>query len=500
MKKAGFDVVVIGGGNAALCAALTAREKNARVMVIERAPEDKRGGNSAFTGGGFRMAYGGLEDIQKIVPDLSDEEIACTDFGHYTNEQYLDDLGRITKYHINPDLAEMIVLHSTETVRWIKDQGVRFLVNYGRHALKHNGRFKFLDGVVVYTNGGGRGLMDGLYRAVEKNGVEVRYNAEAVELVRGRDGVRAVRVLVGGEEEVVNARAVVLACGGFGANREWLARYIGPGWELAKVRGSRYNTGAGLRMALDIGAQPYGQWSGCHAVAWERYAPDFGDLDANFSPYRHSYPFGVMVNADGKRFVDEGGDFRNVTYAKYGNMVQKQPGSYAWQVFDAQVNHILREEYKLKGATKVVANTIEELAARMEDVDALQFVQTIKEYNAAVVQEIPFDPNVKDGRCTRGLELNKSNWATTLDVPPFVAYAVGCGVTFTFGGIKIDTSSRALDIADLPIPGLYAAGEMVGGLFYFNYPGGTGLMAGAVFGRVAGGGAADYALSRAFAN
>jgi len=486
MDNESVDVIVIGGGNAALCAALSAREQGATVLVLERAPAEKRGGNSAFTGGGFRMVHHGADDIRKIVPDLTDEEIARTDFGQYTAEDYLDDLGRITQYYIDPDLAEAIVRNSTDTVQWLRGRGVRFVPNYGRQAFNVNGRFKFFGGVVIHANSGGRGLVEYLYKAVEKHGIAVRYGAQAKDLLRGPEGIEGVRLVASGREEVIRARAVVLACGGFEANREWRARYLGPGWDMAKVRGTRYNTGDGIRMALEIGAQSYGQWSGCHSVAWERYAPDFGDLDSRSSSYRHSYPFGIMVNAEGRRFVDEGADFRNYTYAKYGRVVLQQPGSYAWQVFDAQVAHLLREEYKLRGATKAEASTLEALVDRMHDVHPAQFLETVREYNAAVKRDVPFDPNVKDGRGTRGLAINKSNWANTLEVPPFQAYSVGCGITFTFGGLKIDPAAHVLDMEDLAIPGLYAAGELVGGLYYFNYPGSAGLMGGAVFGRIAG--------------
>ena len=179
-------------------------------------------------------------------------------------------------------------------------------------------------------------------------------------------------------------------------------------------------------------------------------------------------------------------DFRNYTYAKYGRIVLEQPGSYAWQVFDAQVTHLLRDEYKLRGATKVKADTLEELADRMQDVNLPNFVAEVRTYNAAIKQHVEFNPNIKDGRGTDGLAINKSNWANTIEKPPFEAYSVGCGITFTFGGLKIDDSTRVLDIEDGPLPGLYAAGELVGGLYYFNYPGSTGLVAGAVFGRIAG--------------
>ena len=361
MSEPAYDVIVLGGGNAALCAALSAHEHGARVLVLERAPEAKRGGNSAFTGGGFRMVHHGADDIKKIVPDLTDDEISRSDFGEYTAEQYLDDLGRITQYYIDPDLAEIIVHKSTDTVHWMRERGIRFLPNYGRQAYNVGGRFKFFGGVVIFANGGGRGLMELHYKAAQKHGIPVRYNAQAISLLHGAAGVEGVRALVNGTQQEIGAKSVVLACGGFEANREMRTRYLGPGWDMAKVRGTRYNTGDGISMALDIGAQSYGQWSGCHSVAWERYASDFGDVESPHAGYRHSYPFSIMVNAEGKRFLDEGADFRNYTYAKYGRIVLQQPGSFAWQVFDAQVKHLLRDEYKLRGATKVQADTLEGL-------------------------------------------------------------------------------------------------------------------------------------------
>jgi len=497
--NAEFDVIVIGGGNAALNAALSAREAGANVLVLERAQREKRGGNSAFTGGGFRMVHHGTEDIRAVVPDLTEEEIARTDFGQYTAEDYLDDLGRVTQYYIDPDLAETLVRSSTDTVRWMQTQGVRFEPRWGRQAFNVNGRFKFFGGVVVAAKGGGRGLVDYLYKSAEQRGVQVRYGVRARALMRGADGIEGVRALTGGREEVIGARAVVLACGGFEANREMRTRYLGPGWDMAKVRGTRYNTGDGISMALDVGAQSYGQWSGCHSVQWERYAPDFGDLDARTSSQRHSYPFGIVVNAEGRRFVDEGADFRNYTYAKYGRIVLQQPGSFAWQIFDQQVAYLLREDYRLRGATKVQADTFEELVARMEDVHPGQFLETVRTFNAAVKRDVAFNPNIKDGKGTTGLALDKSNWANPIEKPPFEAYSVGCGITFTFGGIKIDTATHVLDVEDAPIPGLHAAGELVGGLYYFNYPGSAGLMGGAVFGRIAGREAARHALQDAVA-
>ena len=307
------------------------------------------------------------------------------------------------------------------------------------------------------------------------------------------------RVKVKGRTTEVHAKSVVLAGGGFQANPEMRARYLGPGWELAKVRGTRFNTGDVLKMAMDIGAAPTGNWSGCHAVAWERNAPEFGDLAVGDQFQKHSYPWGVYLNAEGKRFVDEGADFRNYTYAKYGRVILNQPGQFAWQIFDAKVKAQLRDEYKIRQVTKVTANTLEELVGKLDDVNPVTALAELKAYNAAVKQEVPFNPNVKDGRGTQGLAIPKSNWANTLDTAPFEAYAVTCGITFTFGGLRITNDAQVLSTDGMPIPGLYAAGELVGGIFYFNYPGGTGLTNGAVFGRIAGASAAKGAALKAAA-
>ena len=286
-----------------------------------------------------------------------------------------------------------------------------------------------------------------------------------------RHGVEGVRAEVNGVPEDIRAKAVVLASGGFEANREWRARYLGPGWDMAKVRGTRFNTGDGIRMALDIGAQPYGQWSGCHSCAWERNAGDFGSVETRHNGFRHSYLYGIVVNADGKRFLDEGADFRNFTYAKYGRVILQQPGGYAWQVFDAQAKPLMRDEYKLRGATKVTADTLEDLATRMQDVDKAQFLKTVARVQCGDHARRAVQSQRQGRARTVGLESTRRTGRRPSRQPPFEAYSVGCGITFTFGGVKIDNTGRVLDIEDAPLPGLYAAGEMVGGIFYFNYPG-----------------------------
>jgi tricarballylate dehydrogenase len=480
------DVIVVGAGNAAFCAALAAQEQGASVIMLEAAPEDESGGNSRFTAGSVRVVYNGVDDIKTLVPDLTEQEIATTDFGTYTQEEFFDDMARVTQHRADPDLVELLVTKSFESFCWMRDKGVRFIPIYGRQAFKIDGKFKFWGGLTVEAVGGGPGLIKMLTESARKRGIQVLYETRALDLLFDGTRVEGVRVRQDGSVRELKAKSVILACGGFEANPEWRTRYLGPGWDLAKVRGSRFNTGEGIRMALAIGASPCGNWSGCHAVGWERNAPEFGDLAVGDQFQKHSYPFAIMVNATGKRFVDEGADFRNYTYAKYGRVILEQPGQFAWQIFDQKVKHLQRDEYRIRQITKVVANTLEELAPQLEGVNAEQFLKHIAEYNAAVRADIPFNPNVKDGRCTEGLAINKSNWANPISEPPYEAYAVTCGITFTFGGLRITTDAEVMNTDYKPIRGLYAAGELVGGLFYFNYPGGSGLTSGTVFGRIAG--------------
>ncbi|HEY4919637.1 MAG TPA: FAD-dependent tricarballylate dehydrogenase TcuA [Xanthobacteraceae bacterium] len=491
------DVLVVGKGNAALCAALAAREAGAGVTMLEAASREEAGGNSAFAGGVMRFAFATVDELKRVT-DLSAEEIATSDFGTNTEDEYFDDLFRLTSFRTDPALSELLVTRSQDTMAWLRAQGVRFVPNFGRQSAMVDGKRRFFGRLPIEVSGGGAGLVAFLDRAAEKAGITVSYDTRAVSLIYDGERVAGVRAKRNGRMVEFFARAVVLACGGFEANPEWRARYLGPGWELAKVRGTRFNVGDGLRMALDIGAAPCGNWSGCHATGWDRYAPEFGDKSIGDQFQKHSYIFGLLVNAQGKRFVDEGLDFHSFTYAKYGGEVLRQPGQFAWQVFDAKAKPLLRPEYRMKKMTKVTADTLEDLSTKLEGVDAKAFLATARAFNEAVMTEVPFDHTVKDSRGTRGLEPPKSNWAQRLDTPPFEAYATTCGVTFTFGGVRIDPASgQVVDLIGAPIGGLYAAGEMVGGLFYFNYPSGTGLVSGAVFGRLAGTGAAAAASGNA---
>ncbi|MBA2451167.1 MAG: FAD-dependent tricarballylate dehydrogenase TcuA [Chloroflexi bacterium] len=487
----GYDVVIVGGGNAAFCAAHAARERVERVLMLEKAPPERAGGNSFFTAGAFRVAYGDLDALRPILPGLTDEQAARIVLPPYREADFMADLRRLTEGRCDPELAEILVGDSAETVGWMHAKGVRWELMYRRQSFRDGDTIRFWGGLAVGTVDGGNGLIEQHRAAAIATGVEIRYDCPVVGLLQdARGGVTGVVCHGPNGREEIDAPAVVLACGGFEADPRMRATYLGPNWDIAKVRGTPYNTGDGLQMALAAGAQPYGHWSGCHAVFWDAGAPPSGDWELTNRLSKLSYPIGVIVNREARRFVDEGADFRNYTYAKYGAEVLRQPGAVAYQLFDARTEPLLREdEYRAPGASRIEAATIRELAEALGlDPDALE--RTVDEFNAAV-QPGDFNPSVKDGKGTRGIDPPKSNWAQPLDRPPFVAFPVTCGITFTFGGLRIDTAARVLDRSDRPIPGLHAAGELVGGLFYHNYPGGSGLMAGSVFGRRAGRTAAD---------
>jgi tricarballylate dehydrogenase len=487
LSNAKPQIIVVGAGNAALCAAIAAKEKGVNVLMIESAPFDERGGNSRYTGGAFRFAYSGLDDLIEVCPELANEDTSHIDFGSYSEDQFFDDMYELTEFKTDPDLCELLVRNSRETAKWVVSKGVKLQPGLGRQAFKIDGKFKFWGGLALHIWGGGEELLKALYAKAEALDIPIAYDTAAVSLQLGSKGeITGLIVNHRGHQLSISTQAVILACGGFESNSEMRARYLGPGWDLAKVRGTKFNMGAGHQMALAAGARPAGHWSGCHSVAWDVNAPEYGDLAVGDQFQKHNYPYGIMVNARGERYVDEGANFHSHTYAKYGAEIMKQPGMFAWQIFDSKVTHLLRGEYRIKRVTKVEANSLEELAAQLEGVDADQTVRTIAEFNAACDSETSFNPNIRDGKRTNGLRINKSNWANPIDTPPFHAYHVTTGVTFTFGGLKISTNGQVLNTNMQPIPGLYAAGEIVGGLFYHNYASGTGLMSGATFGRLAG--------------
>jgi tricarballylate dehydrogenase len=286
---------------------------------------------------------------------------------------------------------------------------------------------------------------------------------------------------VGGFIEI-EAKNVILCCGGFQANPAWRRRYLGENWDLVKLRGTRYDTGDGIKMATDIGAQTVGHWGGCHASIVSEDSPMIEAASAGSE--RYSYMYGIVVNRNGERFVDEGEDLIVYTYAKFGKEILKQPGSVAFQIFDAKVIPILRAEYQ--DALRVECNSLEELAEEM-DINVERFLETVENFNQAIIDDgKPFIPYGFDGRRTEGLKPDKTNWAQKIDTPPYRGYAVVCGLTMTYGGLKTNEKAQVIDVSGRPIKGLFAIGEIAGGFFYHNYPGGTGLVRGAVMGRIAG--------------
>ena len=492
-----YDVIIVGAGNAALCAAHAAREGGARVLVLEKAPPAWAGGNSHFTAGATRTTYDGLADLRAILADPADDRLARTDLPPYTPADFAADMRRVTEGRCDPALVDILVGDAADTVRWLRAKGIRWRLQYDRQSFYVDGRHRFWGNLPLGVEGGGAGLMRQHYAAAAASGVELRHEHSVVELLRDTSGAftGVACTTPSGRREFVG-QAVVLACGGFEADPRQRAMYLGPQWDVAKVRGTPYNTGEGLQLALDAGAQPYGHWSGCHAIQWDAAAPPHGDLALTNLLSRQSYPLAIVVNRDGRRFLDEGADFRNYTYAKYGAEILKQPGAIAYQLFDAKTAPLLRQdEYTAPGVAKYEAPTLADLARQLGMAPAA-LAGTVAEYNAAVTAD-PFNPAVKDGKRTVGLTPPKSNWALPLDAPPFLAFAVTCGITFTFGGVRIDARARVLDRAGQPLPGLHAAGELVGGLFYHNYPGGSGLASGMVFGRRAGATAATFARQRA---
>ncbi|MEO6956967.1 MAG: FAD-dependent tricarballylate dehydrogenase TcuA [Antricoccus sp.] len=481
-----FDVIVVGGGNAGFCAAHAARQTGALVLILEKASPDEAGGNSFYTAGAFRFAYPDQQSVVDLVEPDPQDRLARTVIPPYPQSAFTEDMYRVTDGKCDPPMTEILVSQSSETMRWLRDCGLRFRLSYERQAYETDSIYTFFGGLAVITVDGGKGLVAQHTAAARATGIELRYDSPMTDLVLSDGAVTGVRYRdSGGAAQTVNARSVILTAGGFESNPAMRAKYLGPDWEHALVRGTPSNTGEVLQCALDHGAAPFGDWSSCHSVQWESgAAPGGGNRELTNQLTRQSYPIGIVVNAGGERFVDEGADFRNYTYAKYGQAVLAQPGGVAYQIFDAKTRPLLRsEEYDSEPITSATADSIEELASKL-GIDIAAFADTVRAFNASIDQK-PFQPEIKDGRRANVVP-PKSNWALEIDTPPFYGYAVACGITFTFGGVQINEKAQVLGSGGSVIPGLYAAGEIVGGLFSGNYPGASGLTAGAVFGRIAG--------------
>ncbi|ROW15071.1 hypothetical protein VPNG_03474 [Cytospora leucostoma] len=509
-----WDVVVVGGGNAGFSSAISAAESlsgqgvTPRVLLIDKCPPSWAGGNSYFTAGAFRCEHGGLSDVLPIVNNVDAQLAEKVDLDPYTQEDFLNDLHRVTDGRYDRDLGRTLVGDSNESVKWLAKHGVRFQLSFNRQAYKIGDRYKFWGGLCLKTQDGGKGLVEDLFSAAGKLGVVVKYEtaAKSIQTDPASGAFKSLEVVSrDGSTSTITAKATILAAGGFEANPRMRAQYLGHGWDLGHVRGTPYNTGEVLEIAIrDLGAKQSGHWSGCHSVAWDADSPaNTGDRETSNEFTKSGYPLGITVNRTGQRFFDEGSDIRNYTYAKFGKAILGQAGGVAFQVWDSQGMPWLRsEEYRDEIVRKTYGDTIEELAAKLEESEGLEsarkFVETVNEYNDAVSrhrqenEKLKWDPSVKDGLSTqsssKSLDIPKSNWALPLTQGPFMAIKVVCGVTFTFGGLAVDpgTSGVISTMTGRTIPRVYCCGEMLGGLFFENYPGGSGLTSGASFGRKAG--------------
>lgn len=481
-----YDVIVAGAGNAAIIAAMAAREKGAKVVVLEKAPPEWRGGNTYFTTGSFRVGFDDAQTLmKKIMPHISPAEIDSYVINPYSKDRFYSDVMRVTEGMADPEQLALVVEESIPILEWMATQGFEWEPRMGAHAFRRGDKIVFSSGgTVIQGRGGGAGLSDRGFALMEQKGVELRYRTKVANLMQDRRG-RVCGVLVQNQDgiEEIQSKAVILGCGGFEAHPEMRCRYLGKNWDLAKVRGTPYNTGDMLRAMLNLGAAAVGHWGGCHATFIDAEALQPPDRPMGDRTRRISHPFSLMVNMQGRRFLDEGEDMSSFTYAKYGQYCLQQPQLVAFQIFDGKVKEYIEDYYQTGRCME--AGSIKELGEQL-GIDAAQLVRTVEEFNAATREQNRFDPTHRDGNYTTGIIPPKSNWAQKIDTPPFMAYAVCCGITFTYGGIQVDRESRVVNTEGEIIPGLYACGEIVGGLFYHNYPGGTGLTRGAVMGRIAG--------------
>ncbi|QPZ38416.1 FAD-dependent tricarballylate dehydrogenase TcuA [Paramicrobacterium chengjingii] len=485
MNSRDADVIVVGGGNAGFSAAHAAAERGRSVLVLEKASQESSGGNSYYTAGATRISHNGLDDLRDILDE--DERHRVTEVPPYTEQDYTGDMERVTEGRNDSELTRVLVSESNGAVRWLHSLGMKYRLMYERQAYdRPDGTYLFWGGLHVGNTGGGEGLIADHVAIAERLGEKVLYDCNVVDLVAENERIVGVRVDAGGETREYRAESIILAAGGFEANVAMREKYLGEGWGHAKLRGTPCNTGTLIEAGLKAGADRAGDWGSAHSVQWDALTPNNeSNRELTNRLTRGGYPFGIIVNKDGARFVDEGEDFRNYTYAKFGREILKQPGNVGYQVFDAKSRPLLRsEEYEMPAISEFTADTLEGVA-EAAGIDVEGFTRTVTEFNANIDESRPFDPTIRDLRSS-SVQPTKSNWASAIDTAPFYVYPVTCGVTFTFGGLKSDVDGHVLDESGNRIEGLFVCGEMLGGLFSNNYPGGSGLAAGMVFGRRAG--------------
>jgi len=456
-----YDVLVVGGGNAALCAAITAREEGASVLLLEHAPRDFRGGNSRHT---------------RNLRTMHDAPTATLTEA-YREDEYWDDLKRVTGGKTNEDLALLTIRESARTMPWMETHSVRFQPSLsGTLSLSRTNAF-FL--------GGGKALVNAFYREAERLGVDILYDTEVVALRLKSGVVNEVEAKRTGAPVTVHAKIVIVASGGFQANIEWLKQYWGPAAENFLIRGTPYAQGRVLRNLLDQDVMPVGDPTQCHAVAIDARAPKY---DGGIVTRLDCLPFGIVVNRDACRFYDEGEDLWPKRYAIWGRLVAQQPGQIAYCIVDAKMLNLFIPSM----FSAIEAQDIGELAAKL-GLDPSTLNATVHDFNAAV-RPGTFNGKALDDCRTEGLTPPKTHWAQRIDTPPFSAYPLRPGITFTYLGVTVDSQGRVMMKSGNPARNLFAAGEiMAGNILGQGYLAGIGMTIGAVFGRIAGREAAHHA-------
>lgn len=454
-----WDIVVVGGGNAGLCAAITAAETGARVIVLEGAPKAYRGGNSRHTRNFRCMHHGPLGPLVET----------------YDEDEFFDDLLRVTKGQTDEHLARLAIRTSEACLPWMQAHGVQFQKSL-------SGTLS-LDRTNAFFLGGGKALVNAYYNTAEDLGITVLYDAQVTHA--GVEGAAFTHVAVeqGGVQADISGKAVVLASGGFQSDIDWLARAWGEAARNFLIRGTPYNRGVVLKDMLDQGAQTVGDPTQCHAVAIDGRAPKF---DGGIVTRLDCVPFSVVVNKDGVRFYDEGEDVWPKRYAIWGRLVAAQPEQVAYSIIDARaINLFMPSVYP-----PLSGNTLEELAEKL-GLPAVAVRETVEAFNAACTDG-PFKPQELDGLATQGITPAKTNWARPIVEPPFYGYSLRPGVTFTYLGLKVDDQARVTGPDGL-YDNIWSAGEMMAGsILGQGYLAGFGMTIGTVFGRIAGKGAANH--------
>jgi tricarballylate dehydrogenase len=450
-----YDVLVAGGGNAALCAAITARQAGASVLLVESAPRAFRGGNSRHT-----RNLRAMHDKPNAV--LTDA---------YTEDEYWDDLLRVTGGNTDEGLARMTIRASSGLFDWMKAAGVRFqpsltgTLNLGR--------------TNAFFLGGGKALVNAYYLTAEQLGVEILYDTEVVNMNMDDGLVRSIDITYRGFPETVHARCVVASSGGFQANLDWMRQYWGDAVDNFIIRGTPYNRGRVLKNLLDQGVAAVGDPTQCHAVALDARAPKF---DGGITTRLDSVPYSVVVNRDGDRFYDEGEDVWPKRYAIWGRLIAQQPGQIAYSICDAKAFPLFMPSV----FPAIRAETLEELAFKMK-LNPAKIRETVNTFNNAVKPGQVFDNLKLDGNATDGLTPNKTNWARSIDKPPFYGYPLRPGITFTYLSVKVNERAQVLMDNGSPAGNLFASGEiMSGNILGKGYLAGFGMTIGTVFGRIAG--------------